>query len=127
MPEVIHYQVAVALMVATGLAFLAAVNRVLRRLTAMLPDETLRIEARLFTNLNLGLLAGTLLLGAVAVAWLSSGTLTGWPVPLARLMFHLGSAALLVMLLLPLALTMTLVWKIKETILGSVFGNPKPR
>jgi hypothetical protein len=127
MPEVIHYQVAVALMVATGLAFLAAVNRVLWRLTAMLPDETLRLEARLFTNLNLGLLAGTLLLGALAVAWLSSRTLTGWPVPLARLLFHLGSAALLVMLLLPLALTMTLVWKIKETILGSVFGNPKPR
>jgi hypothetical protein len=127
MPEVVHYQVAVAAAAATGLAFLAATNRILRRLTAMLPDETLRLEARLFTNLNLGLLGGTLFLGAVAVAWISGGTPSGWPQPLARLLFHLGSAALLVLLLLPLALTMTMIWKVKEAILSSVFGNPKPR
>ena len=127
MPEVVHYQVAVALTAGIGLGFLGAINLVLQRLTAMLPDETLRLEARLFTNLNLGLLGGTLLLGALTIAWLSGGTPVGWPAPLARLALHLGSAALLVLLLLPLALTMTLVWKIKETILGSVFGNPKPR
>jgi len=127
MPGVVHYQVAVAALAAIGLCLLAATNRVLQRLAAMLPDETLRLEARLFTNLNLGLLAGTVLLGAAAAAWLTGGTPAGWPAPLARLLVHLGSAALLVMLLLPLALTMTLVWKIKEAILGSVFGVPKPR
>jgi hypothetical protein len=127
MPEVAHYQVAVAAAGATGLGLLAATNRVLQRLTAMLPDETLRLEARLFTNLNLGLLVGTLFLGGLAVAWITGGTPSSWPAPLARLLFHLGSAALLVLLLLPLALTMTLIWKVKEAILGSVFGPAKPR
>jgi hypothetical protein len=127
MPEVPHYQAAVGAAAAIGLAFLVSVNRLLQRLTAMLPDETLRLEARLFTNLNLGLLAGVLLVTGAAVAWWTGGASTTLHTPLVRLLVHVGSALLLALLLLPLALTLTLIWKIRETILGSVFGSPRPR
>jgi hypothetical protein len=126
LPDVAHYQVAVAVMACTGLLFLVAVNLALRRLAAMLPDQTLRLEARLFTNLNLGLLVATAVLTVAGVALGRSEPLAPSLLPLARLAVHLGLAVLLVLVLLPLALTMTLLWKIKETILTGVFGTPKP-
>ncbi len=126
MPEVPHYQVAVAVMAATGPAFLAALNLALRRLAAMLPDETLRLEVRLFTNLNLGLLAGLLVLAGLVTLALRLDWMTHLPTMLGRLAAHFGSVLLLALVLLPLALTMSLLWKIKETILRSVFhpGGP---
>jgi hypothetical protein len=125
LPGVPHYQVAVATMACTGLLFLVCLNLALQRLAAMLPDQTLRLEAKLFTTLNLGLLVATALLGlAGSVFWLAE-PLPAWAVPLGRLALHLGLAVLLVFVLLPLALTMTLIWKIKDAILWSVFGQTK--
>jgi hypothetical protein len=121
MPEVTHYQVAVAGLAAGGLAFLAALNAALRRLVAMLPDETLRLEVRLFTHLNLGLLAALGLCGVLLRLGPALGAGANWSPLLLELWLHLGSAALLVLALLPVALTMTLLWKIKEAILHSVF------
>lgn len=126
MPEVPHYQIAVALMAASGLAFLAALNQALRRLAAMLPDETLRLEVRLFTNLNLGLLGLLVGLAGLLTLSLRAGWLDAWPELAVRLAIHLGSAALLALGLLPVALTMTLIWKVKETILKSVFHPRHP-
>lgn len=126
MPEVTHYQIAVTLMAGSGLGFLAALNAALRRLAAMLPDATLRLEVRLFTNVNLGLLVA---LAGLALGLWSAGQVLGaaaWP-PLARaLVQHVGPVVLLMLSLLPVALTMTLLWKIKETILHSVFSIPPP-
>lgn len=121
MPEVTHYQIAVAALAASGLAFLAALNAALRRLVAMLPDETLRLEVRLFTNLNLGLLAALALCGVFLRLGPLLESRADWPPLLLGLWLHLASAALLVLALLPVALTMTLLWKIKEAILHSIF------
>ncbi len=121
MPEVTHYQIAVAVLAAGGLAFLAALNAALRRLGAMLPDETLRLEVRLFTNLNLGLLAALALCGLLLKLGPALGSRAAWSPLVLELWLHLGSAFLLVLALLPVALTMTLLWKIKEAILTSVF------
>jgi len=121
MPEVTHYQVAVAALAASGLAFLVALNAALRRLVAMLPDETLRLEVRLFTNLNLALLATLCLLGLALKLGLQLGGAAVGSSWVLGLMLHFGTAALLVLALLPVALTMTLIWKIKEAILHSVF------
>jgi len=126
LPAVPHYQVAVAVMACTGLLFLFCLNLALQRLAAMLPDQTLRIEARLFTNLNLGLLAATGLLALLGIGFWQIEPLPAWAIPYARLVGHLGLAALLVFVLLPLALTMTLIWKTKEAILTSVFRTGKP-
>lgn len=121
MPEVTHYQVAVAAMTVSGLVFLVALNAALRRLVAMLPDETLRLEVRLFTNLNLALLAALGLLGLALKLGLQLAGAADWSPWVLGLMLHFGTAALLVLALLPVALTMTLIWKIKEAILHSVF------
>src|SRR5437879_2924771 len=44
----------------SGLLFLGSINLMLQRLGAMLPDETLRLETKQFTTLNLNLLCFTL-------------------------------------------------------------------
>jgi hypothetical protein len=101
----------------------------LQRLGAMLPDETLRLEIGQFTVLNLNLLVLTLLLGAsyVVVAHLQS--LPAWLgmliAVLSRGSIPLSQVLLLVLLLLPLAMTMALIWKTKEVILDSIFGGKR--
>lgn len=104
-----------------GLIFLISLNLVLRRLSAMLPDETLRAETRSFTHLNRLLLVVMLLL---VVAY---GGLRWWPDLFNRLgiivywIQTFGFWLIILLVLLPLAMTMALLWKTKEVILESVF------
>ncbi len=107
----------VGLMAVFGLLFLLSLNHLLYRLAAMLPDEMLRHETRMFTGFNTGLLSVLLLLltGYLSAQWLG---------PLApRILFgRIVPTLILFLVLLPLAMTMTMLWKTKETILTSVFG-----
>jgi hypothetical protein len=97
-------------------------NVVLKQLGAMLPDETLRQETRLFTTLNRWLLVGLLFLGMGYVLFLHS--------PRLQLTFgdsfywldRFSFLGLTFFALLPLAMTMALLWKTKQVILDSVFG-----
>jgi len=106
-----------------GLIFLISLNFVLRRLSAMLPDETLRAETRSFTNLNRILLVAMLLLVV------TYGGLRWWPDMLNRLgvlvywIQTLGFWIIIFLVLLPLAMTMALLWKTKEVILENVFSR----
>lgn len=120
----------------TGLIFLLLLNPMLLRLTAMLPDETLRLETRLFTNVNRYLLSGAILV--FSIYFIASEY---FPLILQRiidLMFRFnpfphgsfdiwldrgGMWVILIILLLPVAMTMALIWKVKEVILSSVFGD----
>ena len=120
------FTIMVVVMTANGLLFLAALNLVLRRLGAMLPDEALRLETRQFTALNLNLLAVTGLLG---VFYLVFSKLPDPPYHLQLLFRLLGNRPdfwilllLVPLVLLPLAMTMALLWKTKEVILDNVFG-----
>lgn len=110
------------LFVLSGIGFMLALNGVLFRLAAMLPDEVLRSDTRLFTRVN------GWLIGMLAVLLAGDWAAMAMPrvVPLAVQVFLSDLAEsrnwLFTMLaLLPLALTMTLVWKAKEAILTSVF------
>ena len=88
----------------------------------MLPDETLRHETLVFTAINRWLLAGLLLLGVVYIVFLHSAR---WQLALGDFSDwagRLGFWALTFLALLPLAMTMALLWKTKEVILDSVFG-----
>jgi len=127
----------VLLMCFSGLFFLLLVNPTLYRLALMLPDETLRLETRLFTTLNRYLLVITIVLMSgylVVIQYFplalqramdllyevnpfvqSSGSITA-------LIDRGGMWLVLFLILLPVAMTMALIWKIKEVILGSVFG-----
>jgi hypothetical protein len=119
------FSAVVLLLAATSLLFLNHLNVVLQRLSAMLPDETLRLETKQFTTLNRVLLLVTLVL---AVVYLSLGrwphSLPSWTVTLLSILDRAGLWCLIPLLLLPLAMTMALIWKIKEVILDSVFNAP---
>jgi hypothetical protein len=121
----------------TGLAFLILLNPLLRRLTAMLPDEALRAETRLFTAFNAYILWAVFALVAsyfvtTAIDPGMPDRMIGWWIrisplpPAANAIFYLidrnGALLVLFILLLPVAMTMALVWKVKEVILASVFG-----
>jgi hypothetical protein len=115
----------VTLLAMSSLMFLGSLNLVLRRLGAMLPDEALRLETRQFTTFNLNLLFATFLL---ALVYVLLGQIPGVPLWLAIVvnLIERGSLWFLILLvLLPLAMTMALLWKTKEVILESVFGANK--
>src|SRR5262245_7305434 len=124
MPWQPFYAAMANLMLVTALLFLFAMNPVLIRLTAMLPDETLRLETRLFTSISRGSLI--LCLGSLAAYW-GLARFTHLPrivIEFIVLWDRFGEGIMLVLVLPPIAITMALLWKIKEVILSSVFGNP---
>ena|ERR1017187_2582666 len=106
----------------SALLFLGSVNLVLRRLGAMLPDEGLRLETRQFTALNLNLLFATFVLALVYVGIAQFPNLPGWLSLTVGIMERGSFWFLILLILLPLAMTMALLWKTKEVILDNVFG-----
>ena len=107
----------------SALLFLGSVNLVLRRLGAMLPDETLRLETRQFTALNINLLFATFVLAVGLIALEQFQTLPFWLGVVVTVMERGSLWFLILLVLLPLAMTMALLWKTKEVILDSVFGT----
>lgn len=109
------------------LTFLFLLNVVLARLAAMLPDETLRDETRIFTRLNQTILLT--LIATLPFYFVLRGAET-LPRVIVDFMLILerGGAVLellllMFFLLLPVAMTMALLWKIKEVIMTGVFSN----
>jgi hypothetical protein len=127
MPGHPFFTIVVSVLALSGLLFLFELNLVLARLGAMLPDETLRNETKQFTKVNRGLLVAMLFL--VAIYFILVRT-PGVPAGVLGVVEWLEysrhwSFAFLIMLvfliLLPLSMTMALIWKTKEVILASVF------
>ena len=122
-PEQPFFRAAVFLLVLSAILFLFNLNVVLKQLGAMLPDETLRQETRQFTALNRWLLVGWLVFMAAAIAIPQLMDLQALIHPALLSWFrHIEIPVLLLLGLAPLAITMALIWKTKETILDSVFG-----
>ncbi len=115
----------VQLLGGSSLCLLFVLNLVLLRLTAMLPDEALRLEARLFTRFNRAVLVLLpVMLGLLALLRRVEQIPTGFARVLAFIEF-LGPGWTLFLLLLPLAMTMVLIWKVKETVLASIVEGPR--
>jgi hypothetical protein len=124
MPEQPFFRDAIFVLVLSALLFLFNLNVVLKQLGAMLPDETLRQETQQFTLLNRWLLVGWLVFVAASIAVPQIFDLSSLINP--KILFWLQHAEIAVLLFLglaPLAITMALIWKTKETILDSVFGS----
>jgi hypothetical protein len=122
MPHELFFIAAVFVLVLSAAIFLFDLNIVLKQLAAMLPEETLRHEMRLFTALNRWLIVGLLFLGIAYVVLTSTSQL---PLELGMLSVWFNQISLWTLTLfalLPLAMTMALIWKTKEIILDSVFG-----
>jgi hypothetical protein len=122
MPQELFFIAAVFVLALSAAIFLFDLNIVLKQLAAMLPEETLRHEMRLFTALNRWLIAGLLFLCIAYVVLphtlqlpLELGVLAAW-------LNQIGLWTLTFFALLPLAMTMALIWKTKGIILDSVFG-----
>jgi hypothetical protein len=124
MPDNLFFALMVALLALCSLLFLLSLNFVLRRLVAMLPDETLRHETRQFTTLNRNLLTALLSLIAIHMALVQFANLPDRVMEILQWMEHNALFILMFLALLPLAMTMALIWKTKEVILNSVF-SPK--
>ena len=112
----------VILLALTGLLFLASLNLVLQRLGAMLPDETLRLETRQFTVLNLSLLGATFVAAVIYFGLSQFQKIPLWLGIIAAVMERGSFWMLVLLVLLPLAMTMALLWKTKEVILDSIFS-----
>jgi hypothetical protein len=116
------FKAMVMVMAFAGLLFLYTLNPVLLRLSAMLPDETLRQETRAFSSLNRVLIFSTLLMAGAYHALSQLGWLSQSHFLFAFLKDRTGLWLILFLILMPLAMTMALLWKTKEVILASVFG-----
>jgi hypothetical protein len=111
----------VGLLVVTCTLFLFGLNRLLQRLVAMLPDETLREDTRLFTSLNLNVITALLVLLVVYFVLSQFHTLPDYVAQWLGLLYRTRGWLLIFLILLPVAMTMTLIWKIKDVVLASVF------
>lgn len=124
MPEQPYFRNALFVLVLSAFIFVFNLNVVLKQLGLMLPDENLRQETRQFTALNRWLIVAWMV---VVIAFILTPQLLNLPVYFGpRLLFwlqHLETAILLFLGLAPLAITMALIWKTKEVILDSVFGD----
>jgi hypothetical protein len=122
MPQQPLFGAGVALLAFTSIIYLSHLNLVLSRLGAMLPDETLHQETRQFTAFNRLVLSLTF---ALAVAYLAllqyPGPVPGALVWLFNFSLKFQMLVIITLVLVPLAMTMALLWKAKEVILESVF------
>lgn len=119
-PSIFFYCACLGALALSALIFLMQMNNVLRRLCAMLPDEGLRSETNTFTSLNTGLLS-ILFLGVAAYLALAQSQRV--PAFLEKIAGGGNPHALWLVLflgLMPLALTVALLWKIKEVIFRSI-------
>ena len=123
MPEQPFFNAAIFVLVLSAIIFLFNLNVVLKQLGAMLPDETLRHETRHFTQLNRWLLVALLFCATAYVVVMNDPRLAGKLGDYFALLNRVSFWALIFFALLPLAMTMALIWKTKEVILDSVFGS----
>jgi hypothetical protein len=122
MPQEFFFEAVIFVLALSGVLFLFNLNVVLKQLAAMLPAETLRHEMRLFTALNCWLIVGLLFLCIAYAVLLHASQLPLEPGLLLVWLNRLGLWTFIFFALLPLAMTMALIWKTKEIILDSVFG-----
>ena len=116
-----------------SMMYVLNLNQVLARLAAMLPDPILRADVRLFVYFNFGLFlllviglwmhqkADAVFLGLREFAPTFADSIGSY-LGLAAMM----KAAILWVATLVITLTMTMLWKTKETILNSVFSLEPP-
>ncbi len=123
LPHIPHYAIAVDILYLSSLLFLYNYNLVLSRLTAMLPDESLRNDAKMFAQLNRAVLGTVALLSLVYLAVLHTGLTPGFlHSPFQVIEINRWWLAVFP-LLMPVALLMSLTWKVKELVMDGVFNS----
>lgn len=128
LPYIQLYFAAVLLLGVSSLTFLFVLNRVLERLAAMLPDETLRLETKLFTTFNRRIL---LVIPILFALYIALSFISPLPEFVSIILDHLeqsnsqGLWLIIFLILMPLAMTMALTWKIKEVVFTSILETDR--
>lgn len=125
LPFVELYNLAVLLLAASSLIFILILNRVLDRLAAMLPDETLRLETKLFTTFNRRVLLTIPILLLVFFALEFFPVLPEFAQTFLERAEPMGLWFIIFLILMPLAMTMALIWKIKEVVFASLLETER--
>lgn len=128
-PEEIFLTRSLTILAFSGLFFVLALNHALFRLSLMIPDEVVRLETRLFSRINRTLLVVQIVvtvsyLGLTRERQILLQRREHLPTSLVEVLGTLETAKpwlLVLLVLVPVALTMTLIWKAKDVILTSVF------
>ena len=123
MPDNSFFSTVVALLAVSSLLFLFNLNLVIARLGEMIPDETLRQETRQFTVINRSLLVLLLVVASCYVFLMQMPNLPDGLINILVRLQHIGQPAVMLLVLLPLSLTMSLLWKTKEVIMDSLFTH----
>lgn len=125
-PEILYFKISASALILFGLFFLIQLNVVLRRLTAMLPDQALREETISMARLNYAILGilGAMYLVFFALDRVTFQAIASW---VARQYIEFARIMLLLFMVIPIAITIAVMWKIKETILESVFTANEPQ
>ncbi len=123
LPEVPLYTIAVDLLYLSSLVFLYNFNLVIFRLTAMLPDESLRSDAKIFTQLNRSILGSITLMTLAYLVILRIGAAPVFLHQAIEILEARRSWFAIFLLLAPVAMTMTLTWKVKELVIDGVFNS----
>jgi hypothetical protein len=121
-PAIPFYVVCVVALAFSILLLLMQINQVLRRLCAMLPDEGLRVETKMFTTFNIALFLAVFIGLAVGLGLAQAHLL---PRAIGRMITGDNPRGLWLILftgLMPLAMTLAILWKIKEVIFMSIFA-----
>jgi hypothetical protein len=122
MPQEFFFAAMVFVLALSSLLFLFNLNIVIKQLGAMLPDETLRHEAKEFTLFNRWLLVLWLFFVTASMLAVRFGVQARFGQAVWMWIERCAVAILLFLGLTPLAVTMALIWKTKEVIFDGVFG-----
>lgn len=120
-PEITAFSVAVWLFFVSNIIFLLILNSIIQRLTSMLSDKTLRLDAKTYGDLNQYML--TLLLVILFLGY-AGNFLKDSPLFLNQVLVIISRFYQWIMtfiIVVPLAITMALIWKTRETILTNIF------
>jgi hypothetical protein len=142
LPGNFFFGLIVCVLALSAMLFLFSVNLVLLRLGAMLPDEALRLEIRHYTALNRNLLIALITIVSTYLVLTriivhifpqiphlpEHVDILSLQIPIPALGIELSSGWMIwvmtcLLVLLPLSMTMALIWKTKEVILENVFGG----
>ncbi|MEO5802994.1 MAG: hypothetical protein ABIR24_05655, partial [Verrucomicrobiota bacterium] len=125
LPFIPLYYFAVLFLTISSLLFLFILNHVLDRLAAMLPDETLRLETKLFTTFNRRVLLTIPILFSI---YFAATFISPVPETLRIILDRADTQGLwlaIFLILMPLAMTMALIWKIKEVVFTSILETDR--
>jgi hypothetical protein len=114
---------AVAVLLLAAILFLVALTRVLARLAAMLPDPSTQADAHLFHVLT-GYVGLTLSTVAAVLYWrLSPASLSEFLTLPQQPIAHGFQAFMLLLILIPIAMSMAVAWKLKEVVMAVLVGR----